>query len=179
MKESVSNTRKNMCDLRKDVDRITDERGGKLLAYLEDTIRNKNNNNVSRSHILLDIEKEKETEKRKKKGSSAERTEKNGRSSISNTYSKPYPPISNTISNKLSISNKTAEKLDIERCPCCGKHGSLQQRYVLNSVKKRYGPYYYFEHYEEGKVQWCYIGRGLPDKKNEREDTQAAEENKR
>jgi hypothetical protein len=124
---------------------------------------------------LLDIEKERGTEKREKNDSSVERNEKNRQNSISNADSKLYPTISNNMSNKPSISNKTAEKLDIERCPRCGKHGSLQQCYVLNSMKKRYGPYYYFEHYEGGKVQWCYVGRNPAGEKNRREDVLAEE----
>lgn len=167
VKDSLPETQKNMCDLRKAAEHNMDERSERLLALLEDLIDNKNNNNsnnVSRSHILLDIE----NTKQKKNESSAERNEKNGGNSISNT-----------ISNNSSISNKQAKKLDIDRCPVCSKPGSLQSRYTLNSRKKRYGPYYYFEHYEDGKVQWCYIGRNPASKKNKREDTLVAEENKR
>ncbi len=35
----------------------------------------------------------------------------------------------------------------IEKCPVCGKRGSLQKRYVLNSQGKRFEPYTYVAHY--------------------------------
>jgi len=59
----------------------------------------------------------------------------------------------------------------IKRCPRCGRSGSLQSRWVLNSQKNRYEPYYYVAHYyskeerfqsfgtqkKRGKIGWCYV----------------------
>jgi len=47
------------------------------------------------------------------------------------------------------------------KCPRCGRKGWLVSRWVLNSVKKRYSPYYYFKHYSNGKVTWCYVPRDV------------------
>jgi hypothetical protein len=45
-------------------------------------------------------------------------------------------------------------------CPKCGLEGSgPYARWVLNPIKKRYEPYYYFAHKREGKIKWCYLGR--------------------
>jgi hypothetical protein len=45
-------------------------------------------------------------------------------------------------------------------CPKCHLEGSgPYARWVLNPLKKRYEPYYYFAHKREGKVKWCYLGR--------------------
>jgi hypothetical protein len=49
-------------------------------------------------------------------------------------------------------------------CPKCGLEGSgPYKRWVLNSRKKRYEPYYYFAHKHNGKIRWCYLGK-LPNK---------------
>jgi len=45
-------------------------------------------------------------------------------------------------------------------CPKCHLEGSgPYARWVLNPIKKRYEPYYYFAHKSEGKIKWCYLGR--------------------
>jgi len=47
-------------------------------------------------------------------------------------------------------------------CPRCGEPGSgPYSRYVLNPLKKRYEPYYYFCHRIEGKIKWCYIPKKM------------------
>jgi len=52
-------------------------------------------------------------------------------------------------------------------CPRCGSIGSgIYKRWVLNSQKNRYEPYYYFAHKykkEDGKwsIKWCYLGRSI------------------
>ena len=55
------------------------------------------------------------------------------------------------------------KKLDNKRCPKCGRPGSgPHSRYVLNSRKRRYGPYLYYAHHFDGKLKWCYLGRPKP-----------------
>jgi len=73
--------------------------------------------------------------------------------------------VSNSTSDG-SVSNTGSEVhklLDtkLKNCPKCGRKGCLSSRWVLNSKKKRYEPYYYFKHYDHGKVSWCYIPKGL------------------
>jgi len=69
--------------------------------------------------------------------------------------------VSHTTSNTALVSNKP--ELDTKKfCPRCEKKGCLCSRYVLNSRKRRYGLYFYFKHYDHGKVTWCYIGRKRP-----------------
>jgi hypothetical protein len=56
-----------------------------------------------------------------------------------------------------SLSNKE-KKL----CPRCGKPGSgPYSRWVRNSRGKRYEPYQYFAHREDGRIHWCYLGKLL------------------
>ena len=76
----------------------------------------------------------------------------------------PQNSVSNTVSNKPTVSNNLVEKLDIEIkvCPRCGRKGHLASRYVLNSAKRRCGPYFYFGHYYGGRKRWCYLGRETP-----------------
>jgi hypothetical protein len=45
--------------------------------------------------------------------------------------------------------------------PRCGRKGWLVSQWVLNSIKNRYSPYYYFKHYSHGKVTWCYVPRDV------------------
>jgi hypothetical protein len=45
-------------------------------------------------------------------------------------------------------------------CPKCGLEGSgPYKRWVLNSRKTRYEPYYYFAHKHGKGIGWCYLGR--------------------
>ena len=45
-------------------------------------------------------------------------------------------------------------------CPRCGAPGSgPYARWVLNTRKQRYEPYYYFAHKSNGRLKWCYLGR--------------------
>jgi hypothetical protein len=45
-------------------------------------------------------------------------------------------------------------------CPKCGLEGSEPyKRWVLNSRKKCYEPYYYFAHKHGKGIGWCYLGR--------------------
>ena len=44
-------------------------------------------------------------------------------------------------------------------CPRCGAVGTgPYARWVLNGVKKRYQPFYYFAHKHGKKISWCYLG---------------------
>ncbi len=59
--------------------------------------------------------------------------------------------------SKIALSNRE-KKL----CPRCGKPGSgPYSRWVRNSRGKRYEPYLYFAHRENGRVRWCYLGKKL------------------
>ena len=52
-------------------------------------------------------------------------------------------------------------------CPRCQRPGSgPYARWVLNSIKKRYEPYYYFAHKHGKKIKWCYLGRPKPELSN-------------
>jgi hypothetical protein len=47
-------------------------------------------------------------------------------------------------------------------CPRCRGEGSgLHPKWVLNSRKKRYEPYWYFAHSTSKGVKWCYINKRL------------------
>jgi len=49
-------------------------------------------------------------------------------------------------------------------CPKCHEKGvGLYSKWVLNAVKRRYEPYYYYAHSYKAngkwKIKWCYIGK--------------------
>ena len=50
------------------------------------------------------------------------------------------------------------------QCPRCGVLGSgPHAKWVLNTRKVRYEPYYYMAHSVDRKVKWCYIPRDVAD----------------
>jgi hypothetical protein len=71
-----------------------------------------------------------------------------------------------TKNAKLALSNK--------KCPRCGKPGTgPYERWVKNSRGKRYEPYLYFAHRENGKLKWCYLGRVKKELDNKTEQLEA------
>ena len=46
-------------------------------------------------------------------------------------------------------------------CPRCSRRGSLQRKQVHNRSGATYA-YYYYAHYSDGRVKWCYVGKTRP-----------------
>lgn len=62
---------------------------------------------------------------------------------------------------KLKLRGLTLAKVNKRKiCPKCGLEGTgPYARWVLNSRKQRFEPYFYFSHKKSGKIRWCYLGR--------------------
>jgi hypothetical protein len=64
------------------------------------------------------------------------------------------------------------------KCPRCGKPGSKPHaKWVLNSEKRKYEPYYYVAHSVKKKGQkalkWCYLGKSPKGKRPKRKSREA------
>lgn len=142
--ELVSNTRKNMCASHKGFRDYSEVRSS---DSLEGTIKKdqKEERKLCDTHILLDTK----NEKGKKNASFMEKAIIRDENLVSNR---------DLVSNIL-VSNFSVLDTKIKACPKCGRKGCLTSRWVLNSKKKRYSPYYYFKHYNHGEITWCYIPR--------------------